>query len=98
MSGGFFDYNQYRINDIIEQLQEVIDKNKKEKEPNERDRFDSNPYYFNYSDDVMEEFKKGLHYLKLAKIYTQRIDYLLEGDDGEDSFRKRLKEELDELL
>ena len=47
--------------------------------------------------DVVEEFKKGLKILKMASIYAQRIDWLLSGDDGEDSFKKRLKEELAEL-
>jgi len=35
--------------------------------------------------------------LKKAQIYAQRIDYLISGDDGEESFRERLKEELDKL-
>ena len=47
--------------------------------------------------DVVEEFKKGLKILKMASIYAQRIDWLLSGDDGEDSFKRRLKENLDEL-
>ena len=33
----------------------------------------------------------------MAAIYAQRIDWLLSGDDGEESFKRRLKEELDEL-
>lgn len=36
----------------------------------------------------------GLFNLKLANIYLHRIDWLLSGDDGEDSFHSRLKEEL----
>lgn len=40
------------------------------------------------------EFKKGLHYLKLARVYLHRIDYLVSDDDGEDSFHKRLLEDL----
>lgn len=47
--------------------------------------------------EVVEEFKKGLKILKTAAIYAQRIDWLLSGDDGEESFKRRLKEELDEL-
>ena len=31
-----------------------------------------------------------------AQIYIQRIDYLLSGDDGEESFLQRLKKELNE--
>ena len=41
--------------------------------------------------------KKGLIALKVAAIYAQRIDWLLSGDDGEESFKRRLKEELDAL-
>ena len=37
----------------------------------------------------------GLDYLNLAGIYTQRLDWLFSGDDGEDSFFERLEEELD---
>ena len=47
--------------------------------------------------EVLEEFKKGLKILKTAAIYAQRIDWLLSGDDGEQSFKERLKEDLDEL-
>ena len=47
--------------------------------------------------EVLDELKKGLEILKKAAIYTQRIDWLLSGDDGEDSFKRRLKEELDDL-
>lgn len=42
------------------------------------------------------EFRKGVIYLKLAEIYAQRIDWLVSGDDGEEAFHKRLKEELSE--
>jgi exonuclease VII small subunit len=48
--------------------------------------------------DVIEEFKKGLKVIKEAKVYLERIDYLLSDDDGEDCFLKRLKTDLDTLL
>lgn len=55
-------------------------------------------YHFDIEDpEVFEEFKKGLKILKTAAIYAQRIDWLRSGDDGEESFKQRLKEELDEL-
>lgn len=47
--------------------------------------------------EVLEELKKGLKIIKTAAIYAQRIDWLFSGDDGEDSFKRRLKEELEEL-
>jgi hypothetical protein len=78
MSGGHFDYNQYKIQYIIESIEEEIEKNE-------------------YPKDIITEFKKGLYTLKQAYIYTWRIDYLLSGNDGENSFRKRLKEDLKEI-
>ena len=54
-----------------------------------------NPY--KYNKETIKEFKKGLAILKKAYIYAQRIDWLLSDDDGEESFHKRLKEELDNL-
>ena len=50
-----------------------------------------------YSPKTIEEFQKGLKILKEADVYLRRIDYLLSGDDGEESFHERLKEELKEL-
>lgn len=47
-----------------------------------------------YKDETIDEFIKGLEYLNIAKIYAQRIDWLLSGDDAEDSFHERLKEDL----
>ena len=50
-----------------------------------------------YSPKTIEEFQKGLKILKEADVYLRRIDYLLSGDDGEETFHERLKEELEEL-
>ena len=35
--------------------------------------------------------------LKKAYIYAQRVDWLLSGDDGNESFIERLTEELNKL-
>ena len=80
MSGGTFDYQQYSIKTIADEIEQIIE---------------NNPYKF--PDDIIEEFKTGVDILKKAHVYAQRIDYLISGDDGEESFRKRLKEELDWL-
>ena len=44
---------------------------------------------------MLQEISNGLEYLNLAGIYTQRLDWLFSGDDGEDSFFERLEEELE---
>lgn len=97
MSGGHFNYDQYRIENIIDSIVGIIDDNKKPIREEDRDPWDDSEFYHNYPDDIIEEFKKGVEYLRIAKIYAQRIDWLISGDDGEDSFRKRLKEDLEQL-
>ena len=51
-----------------------------------------------YSDDTVMAFENGLLMLKMARVYAKRIDYLISGDDGEESFHKRLKEDLSEIV
>ena len=34
---------------------------------------------------------------RIAGIYAQRIDWLLSGDDGEDSFHERLKFDIEQF-
>lgn len=88
MSGGRFDYLQYRFTEIVDVIeQEIIDNNA---EPRPKDWFEPN----NFREETIAELKKGIEYIKKAQIYVQRIDWLLSGDDGEESFLKRLKEEL----
>ncbi len=88
MSGGRFDYLQYRFTEIVDVIeQEIIDNNA---EPRPKDWFEPN----NFREETIAEFKKGIEYIKKAQIYVQRIDWLLSGDDGEESFLKSLKEEL----
>jgi len=50
-----------------------------------------------YSAETIQEFKLGVWYLKQALVYTQRIDWLLAGDDGEETFHKRLKADLEKI-
>jgi len=63
----------------------------------EYEYYEDGNYYPDYEERTIEEFRKGIMALRKAQIYAQRIDWLISGDDGEDSFHERLKEELDEL-
>ena len=80
MSGGHFDYNQYLIGEIAEEIERVISSNK------DRD--------YPYTPETIEQFEKAVEVLRMAKIYAQRIDWLLSCDDGQEQFHQRLKEEL----
>ena len=86
MSGGYFEYQQYHIQDIIEKLEETKVKIENDEEYHQYDR----------KEELLREISNGIDYLNLAQIYTQRLDWLFSGDDGEDSFFERLEEELDE--
>lgn len=163
MSGGYFDYVQYRIDDIVESIEQTIDDATKERPPlatkvgvsvkeivekghyryvnmrfdsfEEAIRYYSNntsykvikqdektlivedifsgnlyevkhytyeeyadgKYYPDYTEETINEFRKGVEILKKAQIYVQRIDWFLSGDDGEESFHRRLNKELEQL-
>ena len=96
MSGGHFDYNQHRIRDIADSVEDIIRKNGKKKDYKIESSWESE-YYYEYPPEVIEKFKEGLEILKKAAIYAQRIDWLVSGDDGDETFLERLKEDLDNL-
>ena len=41
--------------------------------------------------------REAVKILKIANIYVQRIDWLLSGDDGEETFLNRLSEDLSNM-
>lgn len=100
MSGGFFDYKQWQIDQIAEDLESYIGKCER-KEEKDWGYEDENGKYIRYvyeeSEEVLNEFRKGLKILRQAYVYAQRIDWLLSGDDSDESFLKRLKRELEAL-
>ena len=59
---------------------------------------DGEPVYFNdFSKETLSEFKTAVKLLRKAAVYAQRIDWLLSGDDGEETFHQRLEEDLKNL-
>ena len=93
MSGGFFDYKQYAISEIIDSMQNVVDNNSDES-LNEygvkRGRF--------YSENTIATIKDAILLLEAGAALTQRIDYLLEGDDSEDNFHRRIEEDFTRMM
>jgi len=85
MSGGSMSYNQHYINDIVEVIKDAIYNNDK---PNDYGDINS------YSEETIRKFEMAIVMLKKSYIYAQRIDWLLSGDDGEDDFHNRLREDL----
>jgi len=81
MSGGRFDYSQRYILDIAHSLGGIL------RTPEE---------YGIKNPEVLAEVEKGLILQRLAYIYAQRIDMLVSGDDGEESFLQHLRGDLEE--
>ena len=50
-----------------------------------------------YLPEQRKAMQKGLLLLKIATVYINRIDYYVCGDDGDETFLERLKEDLKEL-
>ena len=108
MSGGHWDYLQYRLTDVSYDIEKLVEKNGQPKSAEElkEERWHDNDWYekypedkfhYKYPEEVIEEFKKGAEIIKLAQIYMQRMDWLLSGDDGEESFISRLKQDKEKL-
>lgn len=82
MSGGTFDYEDYRLTDIADKIETIID--------------DNDLGWRQYSTDTLSEFRTAIRYLRLAAIYAHRVDWLVAGDDLEENFHERLKNDLNE--
>ena len=92
MSGGYFDYVQTRLTwDVEEQLRALLNP------VTVSERFSFEPVEDPFNEEDRREFRNALYHTKKAAIYLQRVDWYVSGDDGQESFHERLKEELDEL-
>lgn len=85
MSGGAFDYKQYNLEYIADEIDKLIETN---------DKKDEYGYSRSYSPQTLEKFKEAARTLRLAGKMAHRIDWLVSGDDGEESFHKRWEEEI----
>lgn len=92
MSGGHFDYKQYQLGYIADEIEEVIFKNDSDEKNEWGDTIGHH-----YSPETIAEFKTAVDLLRKCQIYVHRIDWLVSCDDGEDSFHKRLKHDLEKL-
>lgn len=96
MSGGKFDYIQFKLNEIAEEIENIL-KNQGKNKPEDEVYYDGEKCYPVYSEAVNDIFKQAIVAIKLASTYIHRVDYFLSGDDSEKSMIKRLLEELIEL-
>ena len=79
MSGGHFDYEQYRITQVADDVSQVIRKYGKD---------------FFFSSETISKMGETEHCLRRASEMLQRVDWFISGDDGEDTFHERWEEEV----
>ena len=95
MSGGHFDYKQFEITRISDEIEQLIEINGKKRVG----RLESweEAYHYEYPPEVIQKFKEAVLSLRVAQVYAQRVDWLVSGDDGEESFMRRLDEDLKDI-
>jgi hypothetical protein len=88
MSGRQFEYKQFLVGDIIDSLEELINKKNEDEYGYE---------WACFSDETIEECKTAIKLLEEARVYLCRIDWLVKGYDDEANFLKRLAYDLQNL-
>lgn len=105
MSGGHWDYIQYRLTEVIENITDDIRNNGKKKDIKSLDFYErkwieeypEEAYHYKYPDEVIEKFKEARLCIAEAQEHIQRLDWLFSGDDGDDSYLERLESGLKEI-
>ena len=105
MSGGAFEYQQYHIEEIADSIeQEIIEAGREiPKEIWAKNHWYGSPFddsdrtYPSYEKKTIDIMKRAVYVLRMAYIYAKRVDWMLSGDDGEETLVKRLDEELKAL-
>lgn len=92
MSGGYFNHVQYKINQIADDIEHIIENN----DNHAQDRYGIEIGCF-FKENTIDEFRTAIQKLREAFIYVHRIDWLMSGDDSEESFHKNLKFKLKEF-
>ena len=89
MSGGHFGYQQYRFEDIAEEIEKVIKGNDSTDANEWGDRIGRG-----YSPKTIKRFTEAVHAVRRAAEMVQCVDGLLSCDDGEESFHQRWHKEV----
>jgi hypothetical protein len=87
MSGGKFEYIQYRIDRAADKVNSYIHRC-------ESDDLNDFGYKPEYTPQTLERFRECEHTLRRAAAMLQRVDLLASGDDGEEYFHKRWAKEV----
>lgn len=81
MSGGVLElHGEYKFEETVKQIEDFIER---------RDNSD-----YPLKQETKDKLREGINMINMAKIFVNRIDYLMADDDGEDEFLKQIKIDL----
>lgn len=87
MSGGFFDYVQFQIDRVADQVESYIQRCEFEDQ-------EAGNRHLQYATETMARFRECEQTLRRASAMLQRMDCLLSGDDTEVMFHQRWDKEI----
>lgn len=61
------------------------------------DRYPYNADVLEWSGETINAVKEAYRQIRIAEIYAERVDLMMSGDDSEECFRERIKEDLEEF-
>lgn len=105
MSGGFYDYKQLQIRELWMEMQNQLNRQGKPKLKHEltlsEDFYDDYPegtIHPKFSEGVQAIMKDAIKYLKIAEVFTNRLDqFFSEHDSDEDVLFQKLEKDIEEL-
>lgn len=99
MSGGTWEYVQYRLDDVMDTIRRDIADFGKVYDKGVGDPYMEGCFKSNLEDnqEALELAKTALEAIAVAQVYIQRYDWLAAGDDGCKSFLSRTKNDLAEI-
>ncbi|MCA1806497.1 MAG: hypothetical protein LC687_01325 [Actinobacteria bacterium] len=89
MSGGTWDYIQYRFRDIEYDLIKLIEQNDSEELNDWGEMIGKH-----YAPETIEKLRATAKHVRETATMLERTDYLIAGDDSEEGFHERWDEDL----
>jgi hypothetical protein len=91
MSGGYFNYDQWKLENMAGQIDRLIENN----DDDSTDEYGCRRGR-GYSLETIARFQEARSALMRAAAMAHRVDWLLSGDDSEESFHRRWDEEIEQ--
>ena len=84
MSGGSFDYNNYQLDALADDIERVVKRNHTK---------DDWGFCNNFTPETIEKLENTSNQLRILSKKVHRIDWLVASDDSEETFHERWQKE-----